>query len=207
LKEAGFNHPTLFVDGPSGDYSEFDLPIVKRHSKIMAWGNWLLALQELWIRNPFADRYAIFQDDMVCYKNLRPYLEHCKLEDNQYWNLLTFPENESRNPTRKTGWYMSNQRGRGAVGLVFPNAAVPRFLSSSVFVMKSANKRCPARNIDGTTVDTAVKLGIKEMVHMPTLIWHTGDCSAIGNPQHRKPSSFKGEDFNALELLPKVSHV
>lgn len=207
LKAGGFTHPVLFVDGPSGDFSEFALETVKRSSKIMAWGNWYLALLELWIRNPFADRYAIFQDDFITYKNLRPYLERCQLKDNQYWNLLTFPENESRNPERKIGWYTSNQRGRGAVGLVFPNSAVGKFISHPEIIYKSADKRCPAKNIDGTVVNTAVKLGIREMVHMPTLIHHTGDCSAIGNPQHQKPSSFKGDSFDALDLIPKANYV
>ena len=199
LKEAGFDKPTLFVDGPLGDYSDYKLEVVHRSSKIRAYGNWLLSLMELWIRHPHAHRFAIFQDDFVTYRNLRIYLEHHELPDDRYWNLYTFPQNEDLK--KGLGWYMSNQRGRGAVALVFSNEVVFKLLSHPMIIAKPKSESNPHRNIDGLIITIMAHLLMKEWVHYPTLLQHIGDCSTIGNRQHEKPLSFQGEDFDAINLL------
>lgn len=198
LKMAGFKFPTIFVDGCSGDYSKYELPVVYRSSKIQAFGNWILTLLELWIRNPRAKRYAIFQDDFLAYRNLKDYLDTQKLPENHYWNLYTFPQNEELENSH--GWRLSNQRGRGAVALVFGVEVVQKILASPKMIDKPRAVRNPHRSIDGTLIDSLAPLGVKELVHYPTLVQHIGDCSAIGNPQHKKPSSWMGEDFDAMEL-------
>ena len=93
-------------------------------------GNWVTALWALYTSDAEADRYAIFQDDCVAVRNLRQYLEACEYPETGYWNLYTFPENE-RN---KRGWYLSNQCGKGAVGLVFSSLAVRTLLASQHMV-------------------------------------------------------------------------
>lgn len=204
LKAAGFDNPMVFVDGPTGDYTEFgNLAIVHRSSKILAFGNWFLALLELWIRNPRADRFAIFQDDFITYKNLKTYLENCdNLEDNQYWNLYTFPQNEDLHKDKRAyGWFLSNQRGRGAVALIFNNNLVYRLLTHPLLMNKPKEEKNPHRSIDGTVITAMWDLKVSEVVHYPTLIMHTGDCSSIGNRQHDKPTSFLGEDFDAVKLF------
>jgi len=47
------------------------------------------------------------------------------------------------------------------------------------------------------------KVGWKEYVHNPSLIQHTGKISIIGNGNHPLAPSFKGEEFDALDLLEK----
>ena len=200
LAEAGFNKPTVFVDGPQGDYSEFQLSIVRRSERIRAYGNWFLGLVELWFRNPRADRYAMFQDDMVTYKHLRDYLNTFTLQDNQYWNLYTFPQNEDLRPNDDPGWYASNQLGRGAVALVFNNRTVFAMLRSPILVAKPAAKQNPHRSIDGALAGCFHAMKVTEMVHYPTLVQHIGDCSSIGNGQHDKPTSWRGQEFDANDL-------
>src|SRR5437870_5459108 len=83
LRAAGFGEPRLFIDGCKQDeavgYScQFRLPITARDPAVRPAGNWILSLWELYIREPVADRYAIFQDDLITYRNLRDYLEACK---------------------------------------------------------------------------------------------------------------------------------
>lgn len=203
LKQAGFYSPTIFVDGPNGDYAKYGLPIVFRHSKIRAYGHWFLTLVELWIRNPTATRFAIFQDDFVTYKNLRSYLESHRLPTNHYWNLYTFPQNEQLESSR--GWRLSNQRGRGAVALVFSVEVVMQLIGSQKMIEKPRNAKNPHRSIDGVIIDSLSLLGVKEMVHYPTLVQHIGDCSAIGNPQHEKPGSWLGETYDATNLIGQIS--
>ena len=200
LKAAGFHKPTLFVDGPTGDYSEFNLSTVRRSEKILAFGNWLLSLMELWIRQPRADRFAIFQDDFITYKNLRSYLERFDLPDDRYWNLYTFPQNEDIREKNYIGWYPSNQRGRGAVALVFNNRTTFRLLINPILVAKPAATTNSHRSIDGVVLGSLFSIDVREYIHYPTLTQHTGDCSSIGNKQHAKPSSWLGEDFDATKL-------
>ena len=197
LKNAGFDCPTLFVDGNEGTMEKSfpHLPVVRRHSTIEAFGNWFLSLAELWVRYPHYDRYAIFQDDFVTCKNLKDYLDRCELPDNIYWNMLTFPQNEELSGGR-VGWYPSNQRGRGAVALAFSRKLVFRILTSHVILAKPSAERAPTANIDGTLVTAMQQINVAECVHSPSLVWHTGDDSAIGNPQHAKCGSFQGEDFD-----------
>ncbi len=201
LKKAGFHTPTLFVDGPTLDYSGFKLPIVRRYNKIMAFGNWWLSLMELWIRNPKADRFAIFQDDFLTYPYLREYLESCELADDTFWNLLTFPENERLRPKDHVGWYMSNQRGRGAVALVFSAKRLYNLLLDPLLMAKPRDRSLAHRSIDGSLITAMAKAEVKELVHYPTLVYHIGDCSTIGNYQHKKSTSFQGEGFDARQLI------
>lgn len=204
LKKAGFDKPTLFVDGVSGEYEDYKLTVVYRSSKILAFGNWMLSLVELWIRNPTADRFVIFQDDIVAYRNLRQYLDNCELPDNNYWNLYTFPQNEVMH-SGPYGWFISNQRGRGALALVFSKTVVLKLLTHPIIVAKPRAKQNPHRSIDGIVVTTlSENLSIREYVHYPTLVQHTGDCSSIGNRQHDRPNSFLGEDYDALSLSSGV---
>lgn len=203
LRSAGFHSPTIFVDGSRGEYEKYGLPVVYRSSRIQAYGHWLLTLVELWIRNPRATRYAIFQDDFVTYRNLKAYLDTQVLPDNCYWNLYTFPQNEVLENTR--GWRYSNQRGRGAVALVFGVEAVAKLLASRTMIDKPRQVRNPHRSIDGAVIDSFLKLDIKEMVHYPTLVQHIGDCSAIGNPQHEKPYSWLGEEYDAMNLVGQIT--
>jgi len=203
LKNAGFDLPTLFVDGSnskSNEFEKYNLPVVYRSSKIRAYGNWLLGLMELWIRNPHADKYAMFQDDFVTYKNLRTYLDSFETGNEEYLNLLTFPQNEAISKGIP-GWFPSNQRGRGAVALVFNRHVLLKLLGNELMLAKPAAKRHSDRSIDGVLVTAMNKIGIREKVHYPTLVFHIGDCSSIGNRQHVKPTSFKGEDFDAIELI------
>src|SRR5690606_21154247 len=121
--------PRLFVDGAD----HLHLPtwmlryeVTCRTPKIKAYGNWLLAAWELYIRDPQADRYAIFQDDLICCRNLREYIEKTDYPANGYLNLYSFPENERGG---KKGWVPTrNQKGLGAVGLVFDNATMHKLL-------------------------------------------------------------------------------
>lgn len=209
LRASGFDRPTLFVDGcsPSLVHSwekEFNLEVSIRWPKVRSFGSWVLALWELYLRKPLAQRYAIFQDDFVCVRNLRSYLERAHYPERCYLNLYTFPENQSKAPDEgKTfGFYKSNQKGKGAVALVFSNEAVRVLLSSRHMADRPMDHARGWKAIDGGIVTGMNKQGWSEFVHNPSLVQHTGTVSSMGNKRHPLAPSFPGEEFDALSLLP-----
>lgn len=219
LQAGGFPTPHLFVDGDNdqlGWEQAFPGCLVTTHfPRILPYGNWLLALMEIWIRNPHADRYALFQDDLVVYPSLREYLDKLRMPPMGYWNLYTAPDNErlhAANHAGKVGWYESNQRGLGAVAVVFSRDWCRGLLASNHMVNKPASPDRWFKWIDGGIIEATHILGGKEYCHMPSLVQHTGSESAIQaeTPRLEKPhapptyaSSFRGENFNALDLLGK----
>ena len=209
LRAAGFDCPRLFVDGcddPSS-YSHFGLELTMRYPSLRAYGNWLMALLELYLRSPNADRFAVFQDDFVTYRNLRAYLDWCpypgELNDRPkgYWNLYTFPENQ-RLSDGKIGWFFSNQLGKGGVALVFNREATVILLEHQHMITRAQDVNRGWKALDGGVVDSMRKSGWKEYVHDPSLVQHTGMESTISRSRHALAPSFRGEEFNAEEMIP-----
>jgi len=201
LCDAGFSVDRLFVDGArnGNEYEEWGIETTCRYPNLLTHGNWVLGLYELFVRFPLAKHYAMFQDDLICCRNLREYLEAVEKPERSYLNLFTFPENQKL--ADDFGWFRSNQRGKGAVGLVFSNEAVEALLTHPHMF---GRPRCPKRGhkaIDGGIVDTLRKQGWQEVCHNPSLIQHTGKASSMGNAKHPLAKSFQGEKFDALSLL------
>lgn len=223
LREAGFPSPVLFVDGCTHQEAisyeeEFGLPVVNHYPFLRTFGNWALGLAELSIRNPNVDRYAMFQDDFVCSRNMKGYLDHSPFPDGKegrpkgYWNLYTFIENQGRFPRDQTvrkeqpvGWIESNQRGLGAVALVFNREGVWDLLSERGHIVtrpSHPNDRAWT-NVDGGVVKAMHRWGRREYVHNPSLVQHVGLLSVMGSNRHRSAVSFRGEDYDLLQLLKR----
>ena len=210
LSAAGFPEPRLFVDGEVSSavhiiYQHFGLEVTNRYPAVRTYGNWVLALWELYIREPEADRYAIFQDDLIIYSNLRTYLEQCKYpKKDGYWNLYTYPINQKPPPSEDyQGWHESNQNGRGAVALVFNRPTVTDLFAQQPFIAHPQNSRRGHKSVDGTVVSSLKNAGRKEYIHSPTLVQHTGHLeSTMGNHGYReRPDTFRGESYDAMEML------
>lgn len=202
LRVAGFDEPRLFVDGlqNSREVDGYALPVTTHNPTVLTSGNWVLALWELYTRQPEADRYAIFQDDIVTYKNLRQFLEHCAYPEKGYLNLCTYPQNQDLADGRE-GWYPSNQMGRGAQALVFNRPAVVELLSSRHLVMRAQRVgRKRGKCVDGSISHAFKNAGWQEFVHNPSLVYHTGDVSSMQDRVQPLVQSFQGEDFDALQL-------
>lgn len=216
LSNAGFDKPRLFVDECTHTngilYQErFGLEVTARFPAVRTCGNWWLSMLELYLRHPNADRFALFQDDFVICKNTRQYLERLPLPIRYkgYLNLYTFPQNQDECPKDTQGKdiigvYSSNQRGLGAVALVFDREAVMNIVSSSHMAARVQDPHRGWRAVDGGIVTGMNKVGFREYVHNPSLVQHIGEVSSIRNKKHPKSSSFPGEAFDALELLALV---
>lgn len=206
LCDAGFDSPHVFIDGggvvdTANIQNTYGLETTTRSTAVLTAGNWVLSLYELYYRNPQADRYAVFQDDFVTYRNLREYLEACTYPDKGYWNLYTFPQNHERRPNDEPGWFESNQKGKGAVALVFNRRAVITLLTANHLAERPQTPRRGHRSIDGGIVDSMRKAGWREYVHNPSLVQHTGLVSSMGNRRHKLAPEWYGEGFDAMELL------
>lgn len=213
LGEGGFDRPRLFVDGERdgrGWVNDFNLEVTCHYPNLRTFGNWVTTLWELYIREPLADRYAIFQDDFVTYRNLRGYLEAVSYPERGYLNLYTFPSNQGIVPAvgqtgrRYVGWYESNQNGRGAVALVFSREAVTTLLQTEHMVLRPQHADRGHKSVDGAVVTALKKAGWKEYVHNPSLVQHTGEVSSMGNKKHPLAESFRGEGFDAMGLLEEA---
>lgn len=208
LAASGFDAPRIFIDGEC-DIPQWLLayPITRRLPAVKTPAHWTLSAWELYLREPHMERYAIFQDDMVCVKNLKRYLETVPYPEKGYLNLNTFPENEyltlNKGATEDyRGFYPSNQRGKMAVALVFSNEAMRVLLSARRMVDRVQNPKRRHQCIDGGVVSSLSRdNGWKEYVHNPSLTWHTGDQSTMKHKKQPKARTFPGEDFDAVQLL------
>lgn len=233
LKAAGFEAVRLFVDGATNREAlwweeRFNLPVTARFPALRVAGNWVLALYELYYRDPSAERFVVFQDDLVVCRNLRRYLERLTYPDGPvnkntppgYWNLYASPSEQNTVAPDFKGFALSNQNGRGALALVFSRQAVITLLSSDHLAQRPCDEHRGWRIIDGGIMDSMRKAGWKEYVHHPSLVQHTGKVGTFskhnsatvetidGLREHRWPdvydmTDFPGEQFDALELLVK----
>lgn len=225
---AGPARPRLFVDGAdagtalSYETEHRDHCVSARWPALRVAGGWWSALLELYIRQPDADRYAIFQDDVIACRGLRAYLERVPwgadakdpnvLGEGDYLNLVTYPENQALAPPprrggRPAGFYPSNQRGKGAQALVFRRVGVVGLLTSPEFATRPQNLARGWRNVDGGIADAFRAAGQREWVHDPSLCRHVGEkttfnIGADGRPRVQPLDlSFRGEGWDALEML------
>ena len=201
LKDAGFYSPIIFVDGPVAPRSlvrEYEWTC--RSKPLRVAGHWMMSAQELFLRNPWSEFYAIFQDDLLAVRNLRQYLEQVPFPKDGYYNLYNYPANEEINHKGVKGFYLSNQKGKGAVALVFSNEGLKALLTCKRFINRST---CPGRGfelVDGGIVESMKLAGFREFVHNPSLVTHVGDESTCGHGKFSKPKTFPGESFDALTL-------
>ena len=209
LKNGGFDSPRLFVDGDIDGPSwarAFGLPATLREPAIRVAPAWALALGELYLRDPAADRYAVFQDDIITCHNLRDYLEACPYPDRGYLNLWTCPKNQAMAPAESAGWFLSNQKGKGALALVFSREAAVTLLTHWHFVKRmQPSTEEPERHwqaVDGGIVEAFSQAGWREWCHNPSLVYHLGRRSTIpGKMNARLRVIFRGEDFDARGFL------
>lgn len=206
LHDGGFDQPRVFLDGSGTPLVGVHVSdLTTRWPKVGAWGNFWLSLSELWVRNPLASRFALFQDDLVCGKNLRQYLERCPMPLQSYLNLFTAPENHAAAPAQ--GWFPAKHRGKGALALVFDRWGLHHLLTSPyAFQRPTATDPAPngqprgTQNIDGAVAEALHLCGITETVHCPSLVQHTGDVSTLGHRQHPPAPHFLGTEFDCLRL-------
>lgn len=188
LASAGFPDPDIYVDG------------FAKSQKVGAYGAWVLTAWELYLRHSFVDRYVLFQDDLVACKGLKEYLERIPYPSHTYFNLYTSPANQALAPGVNC-WYPSNQKGNGALALMFSREALVAVLGSTQLARGPMNENSNrAKNVDGVIGRAMAASSYREYVSNPSLVQHMGEQSTIGNGGVRQASSFPGESFNCKSL-------
>lgn len=202
LESAGFDDPVISVDGPDdGSFASLQGYTYRyRGDNIRSYAHWYLTLQEMFLRDPWCQYYAIFQDDFVCVRNLRAYLAKCTYPEKGYWNLFTFMENDDMvQQTKAKGWVpaaraaQGYQLGRGAVALVFSHEAVQVLLNSPHMKVRVYDSQKGYKSIDGGVVTAMHQAGWTEYVHSPSLTQHIGEVSSMGNKKHPISKCFDPE--------------
>jgi hypothetical protein len=218
LEGAGFVQPRLFVDGCDDPtpFWAWDASVTCRGDRIGNFGNWYLAMVELFCRNPVADRYLIFEDDVIACRSLREYLERLPMPENGYCNLFNNGERNyllTKRAINRQGWVLSDNRGYGALGLMFNRETVVRLLGAIEFVKHRLYLERPKNgglprgecNVDGAVIFALRNCGkpvISEYVHKPSLIQHIGsEVSTLGHHRPAMSRLFPGEDFDLRVLM------
>src|SRR5208283_5120266 len=151
---------------------------------------------------PRAERFALFEDDVLAVAALRNYLDRSPYPEQGYLNLYVYPSNASR--LKQPGWNLSNQRGFGAQALVFDRSAAEAILTArNIWDCRCKQGYGPGGygRVDGVIADCLKQRGIKEYIHNPSLTQHIGNWSTLGADANRHEArSFPGESFDALTL-------
>lgn len=205
LWSAGFPRPALYVDEqlqvPS--FIADQCAYVCTQPKLLTAGRWFTALADLYIRNPSKDFYALFQDDVELCANVRQYIESfCDFPERGYLNLYTVPANEVL-ANGKTGWFFSNQHGKGALALVFSRLGVLTLLSSRKLLERFADEQRGWQAIDGGVVEAMKAARWYEWCHFPSLVQHTGADTTMGTLQRPRSASFRRSDALQFASPPR----
>ena len=172
-----------------------------------AWGNFYLALCELYLRDPDADAYFLVQDDVVFTPGLRAYLEEkLWLNDQPAVVFLHTPSHLA--PEKGTGFFPASLgwSAWGAQAMVFSNRAVRRLLSDLDVVEHRQKGIFDGRkNVDSVIGDWCNRSGIGLWLHAPSLAEHTGGTSTLWSRADlsgkRSSADFPGEDVSVNEAL------
>jgi hypothetical protein len=164
-----------------------------------AWSNFLLALNELYHREPRADAYLMVQDDAVYCRGLKKYLEQ-SLWPGPTPGVVSLHTPRHLAAATGTGFYPADL-GWGAWGaqaFIFSNSAVRAFLSDSQ-VMDHRLKGVleGKKNVDSVVGDWCRRTKREFWLHAPSLCEHIGAKSTLwrkGELKGRRTSAdFPGE--------------
>jgi len=202
IHRAGWDQITIFAEPNSP--VPVGYPVTYRPCRYGDWTNWVCAFFELFIANPDANAFVLFEDDITLSMHIRNYLDWAipKLGRFGCLSLYTPPTHHSDwkgwHDEADAGWALS-----GAQGMVFTRPSLQRFLSDPKILeyrfdeigKKNAHKDCAIGK-------WACK---KERVlyHTPSLIDHRGIQSLIGTKNHQAVD-YVGDDFDCETLIGEV---
>lgn len=182
IVNAGWTRPRIFVDGDVRIPHQWsDLPVSCRTPKVGAWPSYYLALTEMFMRDPSADAYALFQDDIELLRrtDLRAYLERVLWPGENPGILSLYCSSEY---TRKDpGWHRFPENWIwGATAFVFSPDAVRGILSSAaVLDHRLEGAGDGLKGIDVAVGQWAEKTNTPIWFPTPSLVQHTGQVSTL----------------------------
>jgi hypothetical protein len=203
---AGWSELRIFAEpGSEIPVGPAHVSVTWRESTVGAWPNWWLGLAELYQRDPQADAYLMLQDDLVCCRNVRSYLER-ELWPAERVGLVSF-YCPSVYGSAQSG-FRQIRIGDGLIGAltyVISPAAVRSVLThGATLAHRLRGTTVGTRSIDTVVGQWAQARRFPVFCHVPSLAQHIGTTSTLwpgaGNGGQRMASHFVGEEYDSLEL-------
>jgi hypothetical protein len=167
-----------------------------------AWSNWLFALRTLLAERPAADALLVCQDDIVCCRRLRTYLERTLWPGHPA--ALCSPYCPAPYRRSRQGWHQE-RRGWYLVGALC--WAMPRPAAEAI--LRDLGRVEARSRIDARVGQWARRAGRSVWYHTPSLVQHIGNGnSALGDTLEnnlRRAADFVGENVSMDEIrLPNA---
>lgn len=129
LEGAGWNEGTIFAEPGEYGHNNQNWPYVYRHKNAGIFGNWMLGLYELFIRNIDADAFFMIQDDIVISPNTREYLENALWFSDEPHLVSLFGPN-AIDKDENNGWRSTTEYHGGPNSIIMSHETVQEVLSS-----------------------------------------------------------------------------
>ncbi len=200
LRAAGFDSVHIFAEPGSPIPDEFrGFPVTVHGRSLGNLGNFFTSLFALYMMNPRAEAYALFQDDILAARGLRPWC------DREFWpeqtGLVSFFT--SRVYSADTvGWRVLRLgffRTYGAQAFAFRRDVLEQFLTDG----RSLQFRKTRDEGDDAVVgEWATRAGIGIAYHTPSLVQHVGTAAAIARVGHGLGRASVAEAVDSVERIP-----
>ena len=208
IVNAGWSRPRIFVDGDVQIPQQWsDLPVSCRTPRIGAWPSYYLALTEMFMRDPSADAYALFQDDIELLRraDLRTYLERVLWPGENPGILSLYCSSEYTRKDR--GWHRFPENWIwGATAFVFSPDAVRGILSSvAVIDHRLEGAGDGLKGIDVAVGQWAERTNTPIWFPTPSLVQHTGQVSTLWDTARAVASRRAGTIVRATGTGPSTT--
>lgn len=202
LRLAGWEPPTLFVDGNVNvppEYAHYD---TVHYSSVGAWRNFYQSLRHQLEHNPEANAFMMVQDDTLFppATNLRAYVEQLPWPDDTSIVSLYCSADYA---DEKEGWapYVGAWHF-GALAFIFSREQAKAFLSdSNVHAAWLDDNRSPG-GVDVMIGDWAASAGVSVYRSTPSVVQHIGHVSTLWPTSRavglRRASSFLGDRLRKM---------
>jgi hypothetical protein len=131
LEHAGWDAGVIFAEPESYIDCGLNWSFVHRFQQIGIFGNWMLGLYELFIRNIDADAFLMMQDDIIIAPNTREYLENALwFTDGPHLVSLLGPNAADKDPS--DGWRSAFRYSGGPQALIMSHETVQEILTSLI---------------------------------------------------------------------------
>jgi len=182
------------------------LTVTRRGETLGVLGNWFLGLSELLHRDPDADAYALFQDDVVLARNVRQYLETTLWPAERAGLVSVYCPEPYANGGPGFREVSTGGGLLGALSYILPSAAAKWIVTAGTatwFRRRTFSRE--SRRLDVLIGQLLAQAGWSAFYVSPSLAHHVGEHSTlwpgIGASRKRRAGDFVGEHYDALRLL------
>lgn len=200
LRAGGFESVHVFAEPGSWIPEEFrSLPLTVHGQTLGNLGNFFTSLMALYMTDPRADCYAVFQDDVEVARGLRPWC------DGEFWPQDTglvslFTSRVHGDDT--LGWRvlkLGRYRTFGAQAFVFRRDVLQQLLTDRQSLEFRETRR---HGSDAVVGEWAARQGVGIAYHTPSLVQHVGTAAAIAGPGHGLGRAGIADAVGSVERIP-----